>query len=250
MRASWIVLLTACEGGAPSAKPTPTVAVISDAPAIDAATVDATSIDAAPTELAVPPALLAAPAWIGRRWTLGAGMVSNPHTTYTLQREGAQALLTIDVREPTAFDTTSYKEPTVWQTTSSQRYLGTFTEKAGVISLTLASAQGEHVEWECKPTRVQVAAAKAVRGKTPGSVGCTGDEGRWVPRATKPMSILACEKLPRDEFKTWDTDWNRVGLAPSPGVEWLFVNDHCIIQGGGWRSVAADGSIAGIRERR
>jgi len=180
-------------------------------------------------------------------------MVSNPHTTYTLQRDATQALLTIEVREPTTVETgwkMPYNEPTAWQTTSTHRYLGTFTEKAGVLSLTLASAEGEQVAWECKPTRVQVAAATAVRGKTPGSVGCTGDEGRWVPRATKPQSILACEKLPRDEFRTWDTDWNRVGLAPSPGVEWLFVNDHCVFQGGGWRSVASDGSIAGIREKR
>ena len=39
-----------------------------------------------------------------------------------------------------------------------------------------------------------------------------------------------------------DNDGMELAFAPSPGIEWLFVNDDCL-QGGGWRLVPADRSI-------
>jgi len=38
-----------------------------------------------------------------------------------------------------------------------------------------------------------------------------------------------------------------VAFAPAPGVEWLYVNDDCVMQGGGFRWIAKDGAIASER---
>ena len=249
MRTFWLVLLAACDGGAPA--PAPTISSHPVATAAADARVDTpTTLDAAVAVDAVSAAVRAAPASIGRVWTLGAGMVSSPHTTYTLQHAGEQAILTVEVREPTAFGPGKGpdREPTAWQTTKRTEYVGTVSDAAGV--LTLAVAHGaETLSWRCTPRHVKAASATAVRGRTPGIEGCGGDEGRWVPARTTPVQLLACEVLPIDEYSSWDSGWSRIGLAPAPGIEWLFVNDHCVIQGGGWRRVGSDGAIAGIRQR-
>jgi hypothetical protein len=44
-----------------------------------------------------------------------------------------------------------------------------------------------------------------------------------------------------DDSATWDSA-PHLAFAPSPGIEWLYVNDDCL-QGGGWRQVPADRSI-------
>jgi hypothetical protein len=113
--------------------------------------------------------------------------------------------------------------------------------------VTVAVVSGvESIDLRCERKTLAVARANAVRGRTPKLRGeeC-GDTGRWVPGTTNRMQVLLCaDNPPANE----PNEWEKLAFAAAPGIEWLHVNDDCIIQGGGWRAVAADSAIAKLRE--
>jgi hypothetical protein len=124
-----------------------------------------------------------------------------------------------------------------WAVIDSQRYVGTATEVGDTLALDL-TGDHERVKVTCHRGPVAVAAADAVRGPSArGKEPCT-DDGRFIPAATRTMTALLCttEQFPE-----------ALAFAPAPGIEYLYVNDDCDFNGGGYRAVAPDGRIA--RER-
>ncbi|MCX5746875.1 MAG: hypothetical protein NT062_30765 [Proteobacteria bacterium] len=153
--------------------------------------------------------------------------------TYTLQQDAGRAVLTVVTLEETVIG--HHRQQDLPQV-SLVRYLGTATEKAGVLSIAVANG-ADKVELECKRTKIPAARADAGRTYHGGARGC-GDDGRWKPSTTKPLAAFLC---------TSDKEVSdQLALSPAPGIEWVFVSDDCLV-GGGWREVPKDGSIANPR---
>ena len=205
----------------------------------------ASTIDAAP--LAIPPGLQAATPWIGRVFRTGAIVPVHTHETFTLRRDRTAALLTIVVQEDRSSGGVLGNVGS-WSTVATTQYVGTAVERAGGVIIAVANAN-EQIELRCTRTRLRAARADAVREPAPlrhGGEDC-GDEGRWVPAGTRPVDAIRClpaegRSIAPDDDSTWPNA-DHLALAPAPGIEWLYVNDDCT-QGGGWRRVPADGSIA------
>ena len=178
----------------------------------------------------VPTELSAAPAWIGRQFSTGLIVREHSHTTQTLRRHGLQAMLTVE----TQISKGMMEEPLVWAAQPAKTFLGTAEEKAKVITLFLTNVADptDTIRLQCKRTTIAAARPTAVRGPSPKADEC-GDEGRWSPTGTKRVSVLSCDSGQAGAA---------IAFAPSPGIEWLFVNDDCL-QGGGYRQVKPDRSI-------
>lgn len=185
--------------------------------------------------------LAAAPAWIYRHLEAGAVRADQRLTTYTLRRLGTQALWT----EQTQSAPASLRGGVVgaWSPISTKTFVGSVELERTGLRLKLQHGT-ERVELSCHAGSISVAGATAVRARTPGKGACEGDRGRWQPAGLTKVDALRCGPLPKG------SDPDRTDehvFTPSPGTEFLFVNDDCVIQGGGYRSVAADGSVAPVR---
>ncbi|MBL0213546.1 MAG: hypothetical protein IPQ07_06675 [Myxococcales bacterium] len=245
----WAPILLFLVGGAcekpdaPAPPPAPSPAKVGPAvapPPADAASPDAPGIDAAPTIPPAPAALAAAPAWTARSLFTGAIRATSVHTLATLQRADGRAMLTLEA----ATAPTSFRDGAIgpWSArTLTRRYLGAATESAGVTTLELSDGT---TPWTltCKLTKVAVARAVAVRKRDPKLGGCEGDQGHWVPGQTSRAQVLVCGD-PADEMEPGYA----FVAAPAPPIEWVYVNDDCSMQGGGYRAIPADGSIAPFR---
>lgn len=152
------------------------------------------------------------------------------HLTYTLQRDAGRAVLTVVTLEETMI---GHKRQQDLPQVSLVMYLGTATEKAGVLSISVANG-ADKVELECKRTRIPAARAGAGRTYHDGDRGC-GDDGRWKPSTTKPLAAFLCTSDKEEP--------EQLAFSPAPGIEWVFLSDDCLV-GGGWRAVSSDGSIA------
>ncbi|HEY5920390.1 MAG TPA: hypothetical protein VIV11_01910 [Kofleriaceae bacterium] len=243
-----LAALAACDSGTPKQTPAP------PPPRGDAAAVDAMALIPSPDAIASAPHPLSmtTPVWIGRRYLTGAVRATQTHETFTLQFAGGEALLRVAKRHAKSSLDDVMSEPRGWSEPELQQYIGTIKEDGDVV--TIAVEGNDKIDWKCKRTKVAAARADAVRGRTPGSGGeeC-GDTGRWVPATTKQVPVIRC--IPFAEPKPNDPDgagevWEKLAFAEDPGIEWLHVNDDCVIQGGGWRLVAPDRAIAKVRERR
>ena len=190
----------------------------------------ATGQPAPPPAAVVPPELTAAPAWIGRRFSTGLIVREHTHETQTLRRRGLQAMLTIETRSSKGM----MAEPLIWAAQPVKTFLGTAEEKAKVVTLRLTNVTDptDTITLQCKISIIAAARPTAVRGPSPKADEC-GDAGRWSPATTKRVRVLSCDS--GDESAA-------IAFAPSPGIEWLFVNDDCL-QGGGYRQVKPDRSI-------
>jgi hypothetical protein len=252
-----LLAITACERGGPV--PTATSQVPARLP--DDAPPAVVSIDAPPPPPTPPPPPIArtihpelgtAPAAIFRRYYTG--MIARPTlVTYTLRRHGTAALLTVETRDgeraippgPRLLDRYTIG---AWTLASTVRYLGS-TARDGALSLATLDGR-ETLQLTCKPHRVAVARADAVRRKgVPPKGGCEGEVGRFVPGASTRATVLYCFSAPPLDGTPGDSDWNgyqddiHLALAPEPGIEWLYVNDDCDMQGGGFRWIPKDGSV-------
>lgn len=245
MRLVWLALV-ACQAD----KPAPAPVVQKDAAPvipIDAAVIP---IDAAAIKRDVPPSLVAAPKWIGRRLMTGAVNRVTEHFTFTLQREGGQALLTIEKRRAkqasgSGPDALMPERIAEWELVSTEQFIGTIEEAGDVVTIAVKGVGGgDKRDFRCKRTTIAAAPADAVRARSPG--GECGDPGRWVPPTTKPVEVIRC--IPFEEKGS--NEWARLAFAAAPGIEWLHINDDCVIQGGGWRLVPPDGGIGRLRKKR
>ena len=61
------------------------------------------------------------------------------------------------------------------------------------------------------------------------------------------MSAWICHEKPTNPDDVSPVEFT---FGEAPGIEFLFVNDDCIIQGGGLRRVPSDGSVSAIRGKR
>jgi hypothetical protein len=229
MRSSIIIiaiLILGCTcGSAPApASPDPAVPVPSDTPR------DATIQDDASV---IPDELASATAWAGRILDTGEILPQAVHTRATLQRVGDRALVTREIREA---PTRPGGGDLSWGPPTTLRHVGTFDDKR----LSYVD-RGQPVALDCATMTVVVAAATAVRRRE-GKAGCMGDRGKWVPGATHEVKVLVCgemtkELAPRFVFVE----------PPAREIEYVWINDDCVMQGGGYRDVPLDGSIASPR---
>jgi len=202
------------------------------------------TLPAAPAPaVAIATELAAAPAWIGRAFTTGLIARDHTHVTRTLRRHGVQALLTIETQAARS----KRFEVGPWKPRSVVTYLGTAIETGKVVTLELTNIADatDTISMPCRKQTIAAAPSTGVRRATTTSTEC-GDRGRWHPRTTKKLTALACLPINNKAFDFEDdTTWPsapHIAFAPSPGIEWLYVNDDCL-QGGGWRQVPADRSI-------
>ncbi len=249
-----LLLAAACGAearDAPTALPDPTAAT--------AATVTSTvtSMAATPTPPAtastpassaaspLPEKLTSAPALIYRALDTGAINARSTLTTRTLQRFEDQALLTVleqtvnNSSEMTPTHLKPFGAPTI------RRFVGSVTTKGKRTTFYLADA-GEKVTLECEMGNVNAAAATAVRASSRKG-GCNGDRGHWVPSTMKRVEALRCG-IEREAASIDSPDRREeMAFAASPGIEFLFVNDDCVMQGGGYRFVPPDSAVGPIR---
>ncbi|HEU0037426.1 MAG TPA: hypothetical protein VFQ53_42740 [Kofleriaceae bacterium] len=226
----------------PTPAPPPRDAAVAIVP-IDAVTV---SPDA--------PTVASAPAWIYRELQTGAIVGRHTLTTYTLRQDGKQAALDVETRTTSkgqrpagSKDPFMYESLVDWSAPTTKHYAGTV-ETAGAKLVFHLADGADPLELPCTKARRAVATPTAVRRphpRKPDQDGCSGERGMWVPAAMTKLDVLSCDPIPKDE-----QDGDRVeryAFAPAPGVEFLYVNDDCVMQGGGYRAIAADGSVGKIR---
>jgi hypothetical protein len=217
----------------------------SAAPSIAPAPVTRTTASVAAPPPVIPEALSNAPRLVYRSFDTGVLNARSTLVTRTLQRFEDQALLT----ELTQTSNSSTFKPVIgpFDAPKIRRYLGTATTTGKVTTFTLTDGDTK-LKLDCAMGDVKVAAATAVRASS-GKGGCNGDRGHWVPAATKRVQALRCgidETPPDPEYPPPDRFEEMAFTAP-PGIEFLFVNDDCVMQGGGYRFVPANGEVGAIR---
>jgi hypothetical protein len=238
------------ESDAASPVPTDEVAALDGPDPVDEVAALPEGVDpASPPAMLIPAELWNAPAWIYRTFAtagipIGTGTARGQRdpqhlTTYTLQRHGALALLTRDELKGGDIHGPHVMGP--WSPSPTKRYVGTAETQGTSVTLSLSS-DTETLTLRCAPATIAVAAIHAVRKPHRKLEDGCGDEGRWVPAATKNVQLLRCLELEPDG--STDVYGRPLNFARAPGIEWLFVNDDCTQQGGGWRRIPADGSVA------
>ncbi|MBA3394991.1 MAG: hypothetical protein H0T89_20260 [Deltaproteobacteria bacterium] len=182
----------------------------------------------------LPTELSAAPQWIGRTFDTGLITFTHIYEIHTLRRHGLQAALTIQRQIAGTGGGLSIGP---WSAEPTKYYLGTAAQQGNVVTLALANVEDptDRINLPCKLTKLAAARNDAVRRNSSSTLENCGDEGRWHPAVTKRIDVLHCRA---DE----NPSAPHLAFAPSPGIEWLFVNDDCL-QGGGWRQVRADHAI-------
>lgn len=193
-------------------------------------------VDAAP---AIPAELLAAPPRITRRIATGMAVSRHEAETYTLQIAGAQALLVVKGERgvPEKGDLLGVRI-TRWDPVTTRQLLGTATVTGATTTLVFGD-----IKLTCTAGKHAVARAGAVRAPSPPAKNSEcGDTGRFIPATTTKVDAFRC-KTPDDVDPSFV-------FAAAPGIEWIFVNDDCAMQGGGWRQIASDGSIAPFRDTK
>lgn len=228
MRAGWIALSCAAACG-----PAPPAAIPAATPPPAAADEDAPA----------PP--LPDGEYVFRTFSTGAIVARHQLATYRLRRTGTRATLTIE--KQTAQARGMPGEITLWPPPAAPvSYSGTAVQRGALLELSLARDTAS-LRLHCRRVQEPVAAADAARtpSDVAGTEGC-GDEGTWSPPALTPVDALACMDAGEPGRPSHDTDGRLVFAAP-PGIEWLYVNDDCAMQGGGLRRIPADGATARFR---
>jgi hypothetical protein len=220
MRVSTL-LLAACSsspGPKPEAPVTP--------PPVDAA------IAVAPPDAPAPdPALAAAPTSIFRFHSTGlVPTKTGPRLeTWTLRALADRGMVSVERMTP--------GENATWLPGTQSLYLGTATDDGKTLTLALAAGT-DKLSLTCTRDKLEVAAANAVRKPSAKKKSECGDTGAWSPAKTKSLAVLSCKDARYDAPMIF---------GPAPGIEYLFVNDDCVMQGGGYRQIAPDGAIAPVR---
>jgi hypothetical protein len=218
MKRAWLVVI-ACSSPATAPPQQPAVAT---APA-DAA------VDAAPDAF-VDTELEAAPAWVFRMYQTGLARQQSTHETWTLRWTGDRATIVVG-QQIAASDG-------IWMPTGTTVYTGSANAEGGKFALVTGQSK---IALECKREKLDVAAANALRKPHPRTgkykQPCSGDPGRWVPPKTTKLDVLSCK------LDGYDVP---MPFAPSPGIEYVNVNDDCEQQGGGYR-IATEGAVAPVR---
>lgn len=213
------------------------------APTIAPAAVVRTTASVAAPPPVIPTELAGAPKLVYRSLDTGAIAAQSTLVTRTLQRFEDKGLLTVERQ----ISKSSTFEPVVgpFEAPTIRRYLGTAVTTGKTTRFTLEEG-GEKIVLECAMGPVQVAAATAVRARSRQSE--CGDRGKWQPLATKRVEALRCgiDDSPIEPMFPPDRR-EEMAFTAAPGIEFLFVNDDCVIQGGGYRFVPGGGGVGPIR---
>jgi hypothetical protein len=214
-----LVLLVACSSSpSPPATPPPSEPAIAAPIAIDRHAARA-EIDAAPPvdAMVIDDELANAPASMFRFNSTG----ENPRLeTWTLRHVGERGMMLVERVKPVV---------------SKTLYVGTASGDANRLTLALAAGT-DKLALTCRRAELQVADAKAKRVPSPNHRRGKCDLGVWSPEKTTPIAVFECK---HPDFAA------PMYFAAAPGIEYLYVDVHqCLLQGGGYRAIAADGSIA------
>ncbi len=193
---------------------------------------------------------------------VGAILRQSTASTYTLRRDKNRASIQVTERVLTGGDT--LEDVARWARSGSRTYSGSARESGIGLELDLHDG-ADRLDLVCTRKSEPVAAATAVRVRT-GPGGDCGDPGAWSPAATTTIEVLACKTRPATPTEAPppppdDPDearWEREVAAANAlraqltfgggtGIEYLYVNDDCVIQGGGLRFIPPDGSIGKVR---
>ncbi|MBA3502218.1 MAG: hypothetical protein M4D80_05375 [Myxococcota bacterium] len=214
-----VLYLQACSSS-PSATTTATpVAITPDA-----------AVDAAPAPPAPDAELAVAPPLVFRFYSTGlVPPATGPRLeTWTLRHVGERGMVLVERMAP---DGEAFKPA------SKTLYLGTASDDGKTLTLALAAGT-DKLALACKREKLAIAAATAVRKRHAKGKYKECDPGRWVPEKTKSVDVLQCKHPDFDA---------PMPFAAAPGVEYLYVNDDCQMQGGGYRAIATDAAIAPVR---
>lgn len=181
--------------------------------------------------------------WIHRHLATGAILRESSVETYRLVRDGALATLTVTRRTAPHGRESFPAAIEAWRDDTETVYTGAATSRDGELVFSLASG-ALRLELRCTRASQRVAIASAVRTPTPGETAECGDTGAWAPAETLRIEALACLNQPPGGG---GPPGFAMVFGEAPGIEWLFVNDDCVMQGGGLRAIPPDGSIARVR---
>lgn len=168
-----------------------------------------------------------------RRLEVGKARGHAVRTTFVLDLDHA----TIDETDETLAKSVTVAEAdaeTAWVTKARHRYAGARREAKDGVQLDLEAADAQPLHVMCTSKRIEAAAAHATRVASPdrGEGYECGDKGVWSPAGTAAVDTLAC--IPAGQSVDTDDD-DELVFAPGSGLEWVFQNDDCEIQGGGFR---------------
>jgi hypothetical protein len=191
-------------------------------------------------------ALEAAPALVYRQLDTGAIMGKNQLVTHRLHQAEGRALLIVETRSSKRAMALTPERIEPLGPATVRRFSGTVRTVGTLTTFELADG-ADVLSLECEMGSVRVASATAVRERE-GRNQCEGDRGRWVPAATKPVRALRCgiDREPDPVFKPDRLE--KMAFLEAPGLEFLWVNDDCAMQGGGYRLVPADESVHAVRK--
>jgi hypothetical protein len=163
-----------------------------------------------------------------------------------LTLNGDRAVLTVDVKTAMNGGLLPQRIGGPWAPVSSQRFVGEASENKGTLGLVFRDEDGGYaLSLVCTRSQVSVAAATAVRVRSADADEC-GDVGTWLPPVTTPMDAWVCHQITTNP----DDVAHVLTFGEAPGIEHLFINDDCIIQGGGLRRVPRDGSVGNVRGKQ
>jgi hypothetical protein len=171
---------------------------------------------------------------IFRQYSAGHVLKNQKLTTFTLSFDGVRASLRTQPQTLKGSET-----GTEWLSDPEETFVGTLIRAdANSMTIDLAVKEGT-MSLQCSRSSVQVARANAVRIPNPKFTDECGDEGIWFPAKTTKKSGWKCESE--------GPLWLGLFLADPPGIEHLFVNDDCAMQGGGYRLVESSGKVFPVR---
>jgi hypothetical protein len=158
-------------------------------------------------------------------------------TTFELVIDGGRAtLVELDEQADRVQSVAQADRQARWTVATQRTYRGTFTPVTGAVELALESEGVQPLQLHCTQRTVEAAGPGAVRvpspDRRPGS-SCD-DRGAWDPAATSSVQALVCDAGVADPD---GDDDDRLVFADSPGLEYVSVNDGCVLRGGGLRIV-------------
>jgi len=159
-------------------------------------------------------------------------------TTYSLSLDGNKAQLVV---ERALTDVKQHPPDQVgpYLPLKPDLFEGAATPTKDGFDLSFALAKDRPFEHlSCHWKNVNIAAATAVRIKTPGEHSECGDHGVFSPAKTTSIRALSCG------------DDDAFVFAASPGIERAALSEECFIQGAGLRAIQPGAAIQRVSPKR
>jgi hypothetical protein len=156
-------------------------------------------------------------------------------TTFELVIDGGRAtLVELDEQADHVQSVAQADRQARWTVATQRTYRGSARLLAGAVELALESEGVQPLELHC--TQRPVEAARAGAGRVPSPDRHPGDRcdhrGAWDPAATSSVQAVVCDAGVADPD---GDDDDRLVFADPPGLEYVSINDDCVLRGGGLR---------------